>query len=126
MNRCSFLLPVPLTMALVLSVAEAKDNAAKWAKKSEKEQAKQRKRSDKELARQRKQSETDWRQRTEGHRPQDLDGNGIITRNEWPGNDTSFRQLDWDGDGVLSDRDRRRSRDAGRSPVYDRNGRWIR
>lgn len=44
--------------------------------------------------------------RTEGHRPHDLNGDGRVTRNEWPGNDTSFRQLDRDGDGVISRYDR--------------------
>jgi len=32
----------------------------------------------------------------------DRDGNGVITRSEWAGNDTSFANQDWNGDGVLS------------------------
>ena len=32
----------------------------------------------------------------------DRDGNGVITRNEWSGNDTSFANHDWDRNGVLS------------------------
>jgi len=35
---------------------------------------------------------------------QGMDGNndGIITRDEWSGNDRSFRNQDWNGDGILS------------------------
>jgi Ca2+-binding EF-hand superfamily protein len=32
----------------------------------------------------------------------DRNGDGVITRDEWRGNDRSFRSHDWDGDGVLS------------------------
>jgi len=32
----------------------------------------------------------------------DTDRNGEISRTEWRGNDTSFRNQDWNGDGVLS------------------------
>jgi len=32
----------------------------------------------------------------------DLNGDRIITRDEWRGNDRSFRNQDWNGDGVLS------------------------
>ena len=44
---------------------------------------------------------------TQGHRPHDLNGDGVITRNEWPGNDNSWRRMDRNGDGVISDADRR-------------------
>jgi hypothetical protein len=47
-----------------------------------------------------------WARRTEGHRPHDRNGDGRITRNEWPGNDQSFRRLDRDGDGIISQYDR--------------------
>ena len=47
-----------------------------------------------------------WARRTEGHRPHDLNGDGRITRNEWPGNDESFRRLDRNGDGIISEYDR--------------------
>ena len=50
--------------------------------------------------------------RTEGHRPHDRNGDGLVTRNEWPGNDASFRQLDRDGDGVISRYDRGLNADA--------------
>jgi Ca2+-binding EF-hand superfamily protein len=33
---------------------------------------------------------------------QDKNGDGVITREEWRGNDKSFRNHDWNGDGVLS------------------------
>jgi len=32
----------------------------------------------------------------------DRNGDGVITRSEWRGSDTSFRAHDWNGDGVLS------------------------
>ena len=32
----------------------------------------------------------------------DLDHNGVITRSEWRGSDQSFREHDWNHDGVLS------------------------
>jgi hypothetical protein len=32
----------------------------------------------------------------------DLDGNRVITRAEWRGNDASFRANDWNRDGMLS------------------------
>ena len=32
----------------------------------------------------------------------DTDNNGVITRDEWRGNDRSFRNQDWNGDGMLS------------------------
>src|SRR5262245_6029099 len=47
-----------------------------------------------------------WARRTEGHRPHDLNGDGVISRREWPGNNNSFRQLDRNHDGVLSRSDR--------------------
>jgi hypothetical protein len=45
-----------------------------------------------------------------GHRPFDNNGDGVVTRREWPGNGNSFRRLDRDHDGVLSERDRRLQR----------------
>jgi hypothetical protein len=33
----------------------------------------------------------------------DKNHDGVITRDEWPGNDSSFRQHDKNGDGVLSE-----------------------
>lgn len=41
-------------------------------------------------------------QETMRFRGMDRDGDGVITRAEWPGNDRSFRNHDWNGDGVLS------------------------
>jgi Ca2+-binding EF-hand superfamily protein len=38
----------------------------------------------------------------ERFRGMDRDGDGVITRAEWRGNDQSFRVHDWNGDGVLS------------------------
>jgi Ca2+-binding EF-hand superfamily protein len=34
--------------------------------------------------------------------PMDKNGDGVITRDEWNGNDRSFRNHDWNGDGKLS------------------------
>lgn len=36
------------------------------------------------------------------HRGMDTNGDGVITRNEWRGNDRSFAVHDWNGDGRLS------------------------
>ena len=32
----------------------------------------------------------------------DTDKDGVVTRREWRGSDTSFREHDWNGDGILS------------------------
>jgi hypothetical protein len=66
-----------------------------------------------------KTTEVAMKKSTEGHRPQDLNGDGIIQRHEWPGNDTSFRELDTDGDGVLTKKDRAYTENGGKS-MYDR------
>ena len=59
----------------------------------------------------------------------DRDGDGVITRAEWRGSDRSFREHDWNSDGVLSgdevraprsDADDRRSRDRARGSRDDR------
>jgi hypothetical protein len=47
-----------------------------------------------------------WPRATQGHVPNDLNGDGIITRREWPGNTVSFRRLDRNGDGVITSADR--------------------
>ena len=39
-------------------------------------------------------------------RGMDRDGNGVITRDEWSGNDKSFKKLDRNRDGVISNADR--------------------
>jgi len=36
------------------------------------------------------------------HRGMDGNNDGVITREEWRGNNTSFNNQDWNGDGVLS------------------------
>jgi hypothetical protein len=53
-----------------------------------------------------------------GHQPHDQNGDGVVSRNEWPGNDDSFRELDRNKDGVLSEADRRLRPKDGR--VYRR------
>lgn len=52
--------------------------------------------------------------RMQGHRPHDYNGDGVITRNEWPGSSQSFRQLDRDRDGVISQYDRSMNRGSDR------------
>lgn len=49
----------------------------------------------------------EWRKKTEGHKPVDKDGDGVISRDEWPGDDESFKSLDVDKNGILDDRDRK-------------------
>jgi Ca2+-binding EF-hand superfamily protein len=52
----------------------------------------------------------DWDGKTKGnsnkqqmrHRGMDQNGDGVITRDEWRGNDQSFRQHDRNGDGVIA------------------------
>jgi hypothetical protein len=52
-------------------------------------------------------SDDHWpRETRSGHQPKDQNGDGVVTRNEWPGNDDAFRELDRNGDGVLSSADR--------------------
>jgi hypothetical protein len=51
-------------------------------------------------------SNDEFKRQTEGHRAQDLNGDGVISRHEWPGNDASFAELDLDRNGVLDKRDR--------------------
>ena len=55
----------------------------------------------------------------------DTNGDGVITRSEWRGNDNSFRNQDWNGDGILSGDEVRPAR-AGRpnwSQDWNRDGR---
>src|SRR5215207_1278766 len=88
------LLMVPVAFALCTTGVAGKDKG-----KEQKAEARQQKataaKDDKE-----------WKRATEGHRPQDLNGDGVITRNEWPGNDVSFQELDRDKDGALTSKDR--------------------
>lgn len=43
---------------------------------------------------------------TRGHIPHDTNGDGVVSRHEWPGNDQSWRNQDRNGDGVINDIDR--------------------
>jgi hypothetical protein len=54
-------------------------------------------------------------------RGMDKDGDGVITRAEWRGNDQSFRQQDTNGDGVLSGDEVRSSARAVTPPANDTN-----
>ena len=53
-------------------------------------------------AQQREPRQEDLRPRQQQFRAMDGDGDGIITRAEWRGNNQSFRRLDLNRDGVLS------------------------
>ena len=46
--------------------------------------------------------------RQQRHRGMDTNRDGVVTRDEWRGNTTSFRQLDTNGDNVLSGAELRR------------------
>ena len=48
----------------------------------------------------------------------DRNRDGVITRSEWRGNDTSFNNEDWNGDGVLSGDE---VRPGARKPAYAGN-----
>jgi hypothetical protein len=49
----------------------------------------------------------EWKHKGQGHFPHDANGDVIVSRSEWPGNDDTFRRLDRNGDGVLSEADRK-------------------
>jgi EF hand len=55
----------------------------------------------------------------------DTNKDGVITRSEWRGNDTSFRNQDWNGDGILSGDEVRTGarRQANWSQDWNRDGR---
>lgn len=109
LTRC--LLTVPLAIALC-----APDGPAKEKEKEEGKAARAHAKKSPESDRNSK----EWKRATEGHRPQDLNGDGVITRNEWPGNDASFRELDRDGDGALTRKDRGPGAEGTGTKMYDR------
>jgi Ca2+-binding EF-hand superfamily protein len=55
----------------------------------------------------------------------DKNGDGVITRSEWRGNDNSFRHQDWNGDGILSGDEVRTGarRQTGWGQDWNRDGR---
>ena len=55
----------------------------------------------------------------------DANRDGVITRSEWRGNDVSFRNQDWNGDGILSGDEVRTGarRQTGWSEDWNRDGR---
>ena len=55
----------------------------------------------------------------------DANNDGVITRSEWRGNDNSFRNQDWNGDGVLSGDEVRTGarRQTGWNQDWNRDGR---
>jgi hypothetical protein len=103
MKVTKFALAVPLAILLCTGNGQAKDH-----------------KKDKVSHDSGKSTEKDLKRSTEGHRPQDLNGDGVISRNEWPGNDVSFRELDTDRDGVLTKRDRGYSAQGDDSQMHNR------
>jgi hypothetical protein len=100
----------PLAALLVLPpIADAKERNGKKHKTKAKDAVEWRSRTERD----RYKHEADpypWPRETRGHRPHDNSGDGVVTRDEWPGNDNSFRKLDRNGDGKLSDEDRKLQR----------------
>jgi hypothetical protein len=103
-----FLLTIPLAIGLCALDSPAKDKRKGKAERAHANNSK----SDG--------NNNGWKRATEGHRPQDLNGDGVITRNEWPGNDVSFRELDRDGDGALTRKDRGPGAEGTGTKMYDR------
>jgi hypothetical protein len=101
MKLTSWRLTASLTILLCTGAVQAKDKAKTASKNS----------SD---------SNKEWKRSTEGHRPQDQNCDGVITRNEWPGNDASFKEMDSDGDGVLTNKDRGYGAQGGKTRMYKR------
>ena len=97
-------LPLLAMMAMPVA-ADAKDNHGKKHKNKAKDAVEWRSRTERERYGYRADPYA-WPRETRGHRPHDNNGDGVVTRNEWPGNLNSFRQLDRNRDGVLSDADR--------------------
>ncbi len=117
MTKPPRLLSASLMLALCFSTLAAKDNDTK------KEQHNPRhKNEQKAWPNSGKHKDSDandeWKRQTEGHRPHDMNGDGVISRQEWPGNDQSFKQLDRDNNGVLDDRDREAVRKSKRDAVH--------
>lgn len=88
-ERCLFVAALALSLSVPAAEAKDKSNSKPTGTRSG-----------------RATTEKDFKRGTEGHQPHDLNGDGQITRNEWPGNDTSYRQMDTNGDGVLTKKDR--------------------
>jgi hypothetical protein len=86
------------TIALLLS--------APGALQAKEAQEKNGRSKEKHAAQSERQNESWPRETTRGHRPHDDNGDGVVTRNEWPGDDDSFKRLDRNGDGSLSRADR--------------------
>jgi Ni/Co efflux regulator RcnB len=60
-------------------------------------------------------------------RGMDRNGDGRISRSEWPGNDVSFDNHDWNGDGILSGEEVRpggRGDDRDWDDRFERDDRW--
>lgn len=112
---CKLLTMLPLAAALTLTAADGK-NGKKHHNEKEKHASVRDKWGDSDAVQYRSRSERErfyeyqnrygWPRATQGHVPHDLNGDGLITRREWPGNSVSFRRMDRNGDGIITDADR--------------------
>ena len=117
---------VPFLAGALLTAKNDKDKEHKALKQAEKSQRPRKdstKPAGKDRDRRTGSDEYPVLRRTEGHRPQDLNGDGRITRKEWPGNDTSFKELDRNGDGVITDYDRNYNRSTRQRNTYSSGAR---
>ena len=112
MRRFTLLLSCAVMLTTSTAFAKNDKNEGKGNAHGSKKNAESRKNTEKDARRSDKAASVyedydyGMPRRTEGHRPHDLNGDGRVTRNEWPGNDASFKKLDRDGDGVISRYDR--------------------
>jgi hypothetical protein len=76
---------------------------------------------------QRRTTDRTLRRETERMRGLDKNSDGVVTREEWRGNNSAFSRLDRDGDGVLTSKDRdmwkMRARPFGTDSISRRNDR---
>jgi Ca2+-binding EF-hand superfamily protein len=112
MKKQLFVLPVFLTFVFCILALQAfaQDNGrgkgrdkseAKHAKEHEKSERKHEKSHDKADKKQANKQESSNHNKSR-FRGLDRDNDGRVTRDEWRGDDRSFANQDWNGDGVLS------------------------
>ena len=96
---------IPLVGIAFLTPAEAKDKKDKGSKNSAYSRTNDDWRRTTEDDRNRRTDEG-WRNRQDRMRGLDTNNDGIVTRDEWRGNDQSFSRLDRDGNGRIDSNDR--------------------
>lgn len=105
MSHRKWLIMLPLISALISVPAVGEEKQSKKGKPARAKDAVEW-RHKTETARQREVDQIAAPRETQGHRPHDLNGDGKISRKEWPGDDGSFREMDRNGDGFITDADR--------------------